>query len=406
MYPSPSSISTAANTPEGFFGKLSDDDKGPTSAGCKQASLPLLDDSRHDYESLPFSEYCRLQLGIGRRTAFRLCIITATLAGLFAGLVIRPVMPALRGQQNRIHHAPSEKKAPKELSHSNVTKEPQSLPTQSLPKASAAPTLEGKYGFERFELLGRATWVYRPPMVGLAPRQAVVVLHGSEDSPEGIAEASRFHEVAARSFPGFLVVYPSMATPGGESWDYGAPWEDAFFRALGDFLEKSYSIPKGEVFVAGHSAGGTMALFLQNNMADLFKAAAAVEAGVGHLKSWTNSSSGLPSLVVWNQNDPVLAEFGGAKLLQQTVTQLRRHDEPESGPHEVVPLASGCGGVLSAEKRIWKAKPGKRQPRLSVVAWSSATPTHHWVNNNNLPDAPLDASILIWEFFRDVSQSP
>jgi len=314
---------------------------------------------------------------------FHISILTAAFIGLATGLFIREV-PALR---NRPGLTPVLELAASEE------------------KLLFASSLEGRPGFMRQQVSGRTVWVYAPPTLEEASRQAVFVLHGSFDTPEGIAEASRFHEVAARASPGFLVVYPEMAEPGSASWGFDAPWEDAFFRGVVDLLVQNFYVDRNEVYVAGHSAGGTMSLFLQNNMPEVFKASAAVESGVGHLNLWNNASSGQPTLVVWNHNDPVLAQFGGEELFQQTVTHLRRHHEPAAWPHQILPLPSGFGGVVEAERRIWKAYSMKNQPRLSVVSWKSETPTHKWVNNHNVADAPLDASILVWDFFRDIGAS-
>merc|ERR1712100_86124 len=109
--------------------------------------------------------------------------------------------------------------------------------------------------------------------------------------------------------PGFLLVYPEMQHYRADMWGYGKPKELAFFRDLPNAIAKAgFPIDQAKVFVSGHSNGGSMSLYLQNNMPDVFKGAAAVEAGVGHLDLWQNSSFGRPAMIVWNHNDNVLAE--------------------------------------------------------------------------------------------------
>lgn len=254
-------------------------------------------------------------------------------------------------------------------------------------------------GFTQLEVQGRSLWVYHPYFLKRISRKAVIVLHGSESSPAAIARSSQFHDVAARTSPGFFVVYPEMAVPGSDSWGFGAPWEEAYFRSVVDVLESDFMIDRQEVFVVGHSNGGTMALFLQNNFPDMFKAAAAVEAGVGHLQDWRNASYGLPTMIVWNHNDPVLFEYGGDQLFQNTIDTLQRHSGTRV-PHQKLPLPSGYSGIASAERWIWNEDAS--QPRLTVVSWSSDTPTHSWVNHNSVHGAPLDAAILVCDFFIDV----
>lgn len=250
----------------------------------------------------------------------------------------------------------------------------------------------------RYEVHGRAVWIHQPRTAHFS-RKAVIVLHGSYESPEGVAKASAFDEVAARSRPGFLVVYPEMQTPGGDTWGFDAPWEESFFRDVCELLSRDFG--RDEVYVVGHSNGGSMSLFLQNKMPDLFKAAAAVEAGVNHLEMWNNASWGLPTIVVWNHNDPVLGEFGGEQLYQSTIDTLTRGSAAyNAGAARVLPLPSGYQGVVSAERHLWNNV--KKHRRFEVVSWASEQPTHDWVNNQNLLGAPLDASILVWDFFQSV----
>lgn len=236
----------------------------------------------------------------------------------------------------------------------------------------------------------------------LTPLPAVVVLHGSEDTNSNIAKTTRFEEVAERENLGFLVVYPEMKTAAGEMWGYDDPNEISFFRALPKAVAKAgYPIDFAKVFVSGHSCGGSMSLFLQNNHPDIFRGAAAVEAGVGHLGFWRNQSLGRPSLVVWNHNDEVLNEYGGENLYRDTLQQLRRHDPFGAGvgPNSATLITGHKEGVMYAERLRW-GKRGKAPP-LEVISWRSQVPTHNWANPQNVPGA-FDSASIIWEFFRNV----
>eukprot|EP00419_Tripos_fusus_P056244 CAMPEP_0172812110 /NCGR_PEP_ID=MMETSP1075-20121228/9833_1 /TAXON_ID=2916 /ORGANISM="Ceratium fusus, Strain PA161109" /LENGTH=339 /DNA_ID=CAMNT_0013651625 /DNA_START=49 /DNA_END=1065 /DNA_ORIENTATION=+ len=199
----------------------------------------------------------------------------------------------------------------------------------------------------------------------------VVVLHGSDTSNFAMADLTRYHQVTESA----VVLYPEMRIPKGVSWEYSAPWETSFFRALPAAVEKAgYNVNASQIFVVGHSSGGTMSLYLQNNMPDVFRAAAAVESGVGFLDQWHNQSFGRPVMVVWNHNDPVLQQFGGEALYNTTLTQLRRHDPrgATTGPSHATSEGLALPGVKTfginyAERLTWPAI--GRSPALEVISW-------------------------------------
>jgi len=195
-----------------------------------------------------------------------------------------------------------------------------------------------------------------------------------------------------------------MVEPRGMSWGFNDTSELAFFRAMVERIGSEYALRHDQVYVVGHSNGGTMSLFLQNNMDDIFGGAAAVEAGVGRLEVWNNQSKGCPTMVIWNHNDPVLAEFGGEDLYQDTIAKLRRHDHTGVGPSSMEPLPVGSSGVLYAERLSWSSS--SDVPALSVISWASTIPTHHWLNPAAVPGTSLDASWLVWQFFSTLPQQP
>merc|ERR1711933_581627 len=102
-------------------------------------------------------------------------------------------------------------------------------------------------------------------------------------------------------------------------------------------LEREFLLNREEVYVCGHSSGGTMALYLQNNLHDLFRGAASVEAGAGHQWLWNERNTGRPTMIIWNHNDPVLN--GWDSLLADTIKLLRRHDTTGSGPSFVTEVS-------------------------------------------------------------------
>lgn len=255
----------------------------------------------------------------------------------------------------------------------------------------------------------RSVLVYMPwsALSGPTPKPmpAIFVLHGSEDTAPNIANCAGFEGVAEAHNPGFLLVYPEMQHYKADSWGFGEQYDTAFFRDLPSAVASAgFPIDQTKVFVAGHSVGGTMSLYLQNNMPDVFKGAAAVEAGVGHLGKWQNMSLGRPTIVVWNHNDNVLAEYGGESLYQRTILHLRRHDPATrfgsaAGAQVWKPVADVDHGAVYANRLYWPAV-GKVPP-LAVVSWRSSIPTHNWSNPVNVPGS-FDAAAQIWSFFQEV----
>jgi len=256
-----------------------------------------------------------------------------------------------------------------------------------------------------FRLDNRSVLLYAPAApLRAKPLPMVVVLHGSGTSIHEMANRTRYHEVMNSA----LVLYPDMRIPMGDSWEYNASSEMSFFRALPHTVAKAgYKVDFSQVFIVGHSSGGSMSLFLQNNMQDLFRAAAAVEAGVGRLEEWYNQSSGRPVMLVWNHNDPVLQAFGGESLFFTSLRQLRRHDPagPTANPSyvtEVVLPGTQTSGVAYAERMAWPA--AGRASSLEVVSWKTWNPTHSWASQRAVPGA-FDAAVITWDFFRRKAQT-
>jgi len=174
-----------------------------------------------------------------------------------------------------------------------------------------------------------------------------------------------------------------------------------FFRDVSNLLTRQYYVARDQVFAVGHSSGGSMALFLQNHLPDVFRGVASVEAGLPANQVWTGN--GRPTMVVWNHNDPVLAEYGGEQLYNDTLSMLRRRDPTGAGPSSVEPLSTS-GGVVWAELLTWPAQGSN--PLTSVVSWKSSAPTHAWLNPTHIKGTTLDASKMVWQFFKKLLVTP
>lgn len=228
---------------------------------------------------------------------------------------------------------------------------------------------------EKVEVEGRPAHVYSP-FSAKAPQDqtlpVIFVLHGSYSSPEDMYAAG-FEPLADAM--GFLVVYPEMSTPSGPEWGYKD--DIPFFSALVHKLVAEHHAAGEKAYICGHSAGGTMALYLQNQV-DLFAGAAAISAGVGKLSDWDMSLPGQRTVLVWNHADPVLAQYGGEGLFRETVRTLRRHGSKE--PESVTSLDTS-GLVQRAELMRYSSK--GPDPELLVLSWRSEPGMHE------IPRKPL-----------------
>lgn len=268
------------------------------------------------------------------------------------------------------------------------------LMARSMWEIPAAPAAAGPFSRRtQIWVLERSVWVSVPNRAR-AHSPAVIVLHGSEDYPLAIASTSRFEDVAESSPEPFLSVFPEMETPGGEVWGYEKDLK--FFQALAETLERNFAVNREEVYVCGHSAGGTMSLFLQNNLPGVIRGAAAVEAAIGHTEAWDHNSSGRPTLLIWNNNDPVLKDWDA--VLSDTIKMLRRHDSINSAPSFSLPVPLlNNSAVRYANMFLWGSVASV--PQTAVLSWRTDTATHSWSSPHNVPGS-FDAASVIWDFFR------
>eukprot|EP00929_Paragymnodinium_shiwhaense_P057935 TRINITY_DN2901_c0_g1_i1.p1 TRINITY_DN2901_c0_g1~~TRINITY_DN2901_c0_g1_i1.p1 ORF type:complete len:282 (+),score=23.04 TRINITY_DN2901_c0_g1_i1:254-1099(+) len=249
---------------------------------------------------------------------------------------------------------------------------------------------------EKVTVMGRTSYVYRPRLTyntGRVP--AVFVLHGSDSVAEDMFDVG-FEQFA--DVHNFLVVYPEMHVPRSAKWGFhdDIPYFDALSKRL---QAEDYGMDGSRAFVCGHSAGGTMSLFLQNE-ADTFSAAAAVEAAPGSLELWNMSRVGKRTMVVWNHADPVLAEYAPeqdeSEYYNMTIDVLRRHGTRKPMASERLPLSVR---TVSADVHTYEED---LAPELVMLSWRSWPGTHSW------PTAwefSFDAAHVLTKFFLRVSES-
>lgn len=123
--------------------------------------------------------------------------------------------------------------------------------------------------------------LYIPANHGSAPMPLVVMLHGCNQNPEIFAESTRMNSHAESGR--FLVLYPaqSMTANPTRCWNWFLPanqaresGEPARIVAMVGQVARQYAVDRQRVYVAGLSAGASMAAILAACYPEVFAAAA------------------------------------------------------------------------------------------------------------------------------------
>lgn len=126
-----------------------------------------------------------------------------------------------------------------------------------------------------------------PGMIERKPA-LIVMLHGCGQDPDDFAAGTRLNLLAEQQ--GFLVLYPaqSLGANGSGCWNWYDPehqlrdqGEPSIIAGMTRRVMDSHGIAKGDVFIAGFSAGGAMAATMAANYPDLFSALG-VHSGLPH----------------------------------------------------------------------------------------------------------------------------
>jgi polyhydroxybutyrate depolymerase len=237
----------------------------------------------------------------------------------------------------------------------------------------------------------------------------VFALHGTFQDGHDLAEISRLDNFAYRS--GIIVVFPNAI---GATWDWDGSGDIAFFSAMIDNLEASFSVDASRVYVIGGSQGGFMVFKLACDLAERIAAVASVAATMPvSLSQNCHPTRPLPVLEINGTADLLMPYDGGIKLIG-----------PEMGTRRLSAQASanwwaqtdGCAVAPALDSLPPKTKDGFETRRelysacregTEVALYSVVGGGHAWPGGEAFArisfgrtSHDLNADEVIWEFFQ------
>jgi len=215
-----------------------------------------------------------------------------------------------------------------------------------------------------------------------APVPLVVMLHGCKQTPGDFAAGTRMNALAQEH--GFLVVYPAQAANanGSRCWNWFRPedqrrdvGEPSIIAGIAREVSSTYRIDPRRIFVAGMSAGASMALILGEMYPEIY-------AAVG-------AHSGPPYWAAHDVPSAFAAMQGGAGRSRAASSSTRTivfHGDDDRvvnarNAHAIVEHVTGAPGVtlVRGGDQAGTAAGGRRYRRTDYLDPSNHAVVEHWV---------------------------
>ena len=282
--------------------------------------------------------------------------------------------------------------------------------------------------------------LYVPAKHADGPAPLVVMLHGCTQSPETFAESTRMNLHAESG--GFLVLYPAQKLSSNPTrcWNWFTPQNQA--RGSGEPEEivkmieavaRQYPIDRKRVYVAGLSAGASMSAVLAACYPDVF-AAAAIHDGTMYksastlleaqkvmlsgkapdpdrlgAEAWAcggKRSLTVPVMVWHGQGDNVVNRTNAELIVRQFIALNDLADDGKSNGSAKQAPKTKSGEVDGGYRYTVTSYEYRGRPLVEY--YEVAEMGHAWSGGKDdllFSDAKgPDASLLIWNFFRQFSR--
>ena len=231
------------------------------------------------------------------------------------------------------------------------------------------------------------------------PVPLVVMLHGCTQSPDDFATGTQMNALADQH--GFLVVYPAQAANanGSRCWNWFRPEDQArdsgepsLIAGITREVAATHSVDPRRIYVAGLSAGASMAVILGATYPDLYAAVGAhsgLPYGAAHdmgsafaamqsgsssagLHAWPHRATSergtpamrVPTIVFHGDRDQTVAVRNGAQIVEQAAAGARLKVSVEEGG--------------SPDRRYSRTLHTDRSQRTIVEHWVVSGAGHTW----------------------------
>jgi polyhydroxybutyrate depolymerase len=268
----------------------------------------------------------------------------------------------------------------------------------------------------------RSVHLHLPP--ASASRPLLIVLHGGGSNGREMQEVTGFDRIADRE--GFVVAYPDAV--GGaygliRLWNSGSccglPMmigvdDPGFISTLTDELIARAGVNPARVFVAGHSAGGMMALRLATSMSDRFAAAAVYAAtlpATGPITAprieFEAPDPPISMLLLHSYDDPRVY-YAGRERLESSEASFVHGGQffARAAGCNAQPLEQLVAGGSARLTHYRGCASGREVKLITLYGWDHEWPGPEKIHGCRSAEEPLydfDAAEEMWRFFADKS---
>ena len=226
---------------------------------------------------------------------------------------------------------------------------------------------------------------YSPESTEAVP--LIVMLHGCKQSPDDFAAGTRMNVLAEKH--GFLVAYPAQAANanGSRCWNWFQPGdqrrdlgEPSIIAGITREVSAAYRVDTRRVFVAGMSAGASMALILGDRYPELYAAVgahsgppywaahdvasafAAMKGGaaVAGRPTYAQAPSSTPTIVIHGDHDRTVSASNAEAIVAQLTNARGR-------------------SLVRGNVNTGTSPSGRRFSRTDYVDHASNSVVEHWI---------------------------
>ena len=243
------------------------------------------------------------------------------------------------------------------------------------------------------------------------PTALVISMHGGAMWPAAQMETSQWNRVADEH--GFIVVYPSGVSgrgprawrAGGGAGTVGMMRDVRFISELIDTLRASYNIDSTRVYADGLSNGGGMAFALSCTLSDRIAAVGMVATAIFLPWSACTDSRAVPMIAFQGTADRQVPYHGGKTWVAPNVfPDIPTFAATWGRRNRCAPKPVDSTVAADVVRRTYT----NCADDASVVLYIIAGGGHTWPGGGSLPEwfvgrtnRSIDASILMWAFFRE-----